>query len=254
MRGLFSVRFKPGVALRMVAVSWLLVVGALAVATYVVTPANGIAYFIVYAVVGATGFGVALPVWWMVWHRKRTLADLGVTSRNLGVSLAVQAVLAALLWTQTLARIALPASGTLIPLVALAGCIGLFEAIFWRGWVLLRLEEAFGFLPALFLGSALYALYHVGYGMGWDEMGFLFLVGLMFGVVFRFTKSIFILWPLFQSVGQLTTLIKDGLTLPIDATLGFVDALAVMMVILYLARRHCARRSRQEADVAIDPV
>ena len=91
----------------------------------------------------------------------------------------------------------------LVPLIALALAIGFFEALFWRGWVQLRLEEAFGLIPALILGSALYALYHIGYGMPASEMVFLFFIGLMFAIVFRLTKNIFILWPLFQPMGRI---------------------------------------------------
>jgi len=241
-RDIIRFRFRPGVDLVAVGVSWVLVVASLSIATYVVTPANGIPYFLVYAVIGAAGFGVAFPTWWMVWHRKRTIADLGVTAKLLGLSIVIQLVLAAFQYSQTLSRAALPATSALLPLVALSLSIGLFEAIFWRGWVLLRLEEAFGFIPALLLGSALYALYHIGYGMGWAEMGFLFIIGLIYGAVFRITKSIFILWPLLQPMGQLTTLIKDGLTLPPLAALGFLEALIAMVVVLFIGWRYAAKR------------
>ena len=245
-RDLFVLRFKPGVDLVAVGVSWLLVVSALVIATFVVTADNGVAYFLVYAVIGAAGFGVALPVWWMVWHRKRSIAELGVTTHLLGVSLGIQLVLAALQYTQTLGRMSLPDGETLLPLVTLALTIGLFEAIFWRGWVLLRLEDAFGFLPALLAGSALYALYHIGYGMGWEEMWFLFFVGIAYGAIFRITKNVFILWPLLQPMGQLTTLIKDGLTLPTIAALGFAEALIVIVVVLGIAWKYAQRRSKTQ--------
>lgn len=244
----FVLRFKPSADLVAVGVSWLLVVLSLATATFVVTANNGVAYFLVYAIVGAAGFGVALPVWWMVWHRKRTIAELGVTTRLLGVSLIIQLALSALQYSQTLGRMSLPDGATLLPLVTLALTIGLFEAIFWRGWVLLRLEDAFGFLPALLVGSTLYALYHLGYGMGWQEMWFLFFVGLAYGAIFRITKNVFILWPLLQPMGQLTTLIKDGLTLPTIAALGFAEALIVMVVVLGVAWKYTQRRSRTQTN------
>lgn len=48
----------------------------------------------------------------------------------------------------------------------------------------LRLEEAFGLILALILGSALYALYHIGYGMTGSEMVFHFFVSIaMFAIV-----------------------------------------------------------------------
>jgi phosphoglycerol transferase MdoB-like AlkP superfamily enzyme len=123
--------------------------------------------------------------------------------------------------------------------------IGLFEAIFWRGWVLLRLEESFGVIPAILLGSLLYAAYHIGYAMPVDEMVFLFFIGVMFAVAFRLTKSIFILWPVFQPMGQLVTLIKDELTLPLISTLGFAEVLIAIGVLIWLAGRYY-RRHREE--------
>jgi hypothetical protein len=113
-----------------------------------------------------------------------------------------------------------------------------FEAIFWRGWVQLRLEEAFGILPGIVIAAALYAVYHIGYGMPASEMFFLFFIGLMFAIVFRITKSILILWPLFQPGGQLITLISDGLPLPFLAFLGFVDALALMFFLVWWANKY----------------
>ena len=119
----------------------------------------------------------------------------------------------------------------------------LFEAVFWRGWVLLRLVESFGAVPAILLGSLMYAAYHIGYGMDLGEMVFLFFIGIMFAVVFLITRSVLILWPVFQPMGQLVTLIQDRLTLPFLATVGFVEVLVVMVVAAYFAGRYQRRRS-----------
>jgi len=39
-------------------------------------------------------------------------------------------------------------------------------------------------------------------------------------------------------MGQLYTLLRDGLALPLEATLGFVDLLAVMLVLAWFAQRY----------------
>lgn len=239
MQSVFTVRWKPSKDLIVVALSWLLVVGALYTATLIVGSDvwGGMAYFALYAVVGALLFGVGVPLYWMVIVQRRPLSDLGITTRWLGVSLVLQLVFAALQFMGTLAKAQLQPFEEFLPLIALALCIGFFEAFFWRGWVLLRLEESFGTIPAIVLGSALYAAYHIGYGMPSSEMIFLFFIGIMFAVAFRITKNIFILWPLFQPMGQLVTLIKDGLTLPLLASLGFIEVLIVMLVLVWLAGR-----------------
>jgi len=182
----------------------------------------------------------------MIVIRRRSLADLGLTTRHWAPSIVLQLIFAVLQYIGTLAKTRLPAFEQLLPLLALALAIGFLEAVFWRGWVLLRLEEAFGIIPAILLGSLLYAAYHIGYAMPSNEMVFLFFIGIMFAVTFRLTKNILILWPIFQPMGQLVTLIRDQLMLPPLAALGFVEALIAMLVLVWLANRYSKKRQKQE--------
>jgi hypothetical protein len=240
LRTITTVRFNPGRDLLAVLVSWVLVTGALYTATFVVgsNTNGGLLYFALYAIVTAALFGVGIPLYWMVVVCKRPIADLGITTRLLGISLAIQVVLAGIQYFSALRGAAFPPASELLPLIALTLTIGFFEALFWRGWVQLRLEEAFGLIPAILLGSGLYALYHIGYGMTADEMVFLFFIGLMFAVVFRLTKNIFILWPLFQPMGQLISLMEENLPLPPIAALGFFEVLLLMLAMVWFASRY----------------
>ena len=242
------VYWKPNKDLVVVAISWVLVVGAFYTASVIVGQNvwGGIAYFILYAVLGASLFGIGIPLYWMIVVRKRSLADLGLSTHWLGMSLVLQLSFATLLYLVTLAQVRIPPLEEFVPLVTLALCIGFFEAVFWRGWVLLRLEEAFGIIPAILLSSALYAAYHIGYAMPISEMIFLFFVGIMFAIAFRLTKNVLILWPVFQPMGQLVTLVKDGLTLPFLSTLGFAEALILMLVLVGLAARYQRTRHQRE--------
>jgi membrane protease YdiL (CAAX protease family) len=247
---IFTVRWRPSQDLGAVTASWFLVVGAVYAANVIVGPsvAGGMAYFALYAVLGAALFGVGIPLYWMVVFRQRTLADLGLTTRHWTLSVVFQLVLALFEYSSTLAGAELPSLGRLVPLIALALTVGFFEAVFWRGWVQLRLEESFGIVPGILLGSALYAAYHVGYGMPLREIAFLFVVGIVFALAFRLTRSVLILWPLFQPMGQLVTLIRDNLTLPPLAALGFVEALILMLALVWLAGRYHRKRHEQEAS------
>lgn len=238
IRELLVLRFKPGRDVAAVLVTWVLVTGTLWTATNVVGADNGIPYFLVYAILTAAVCGIGLPLIWTVFVTKRPVSALGVTAKFLGASLIIQLVLAVAQYTMTLAKIELPGLDRLMPLLGLVLCIGFFEAVFWRGWVFSRLEEAFGFLPAVIVGSGLYAVYHIGYGMSWSEMGTLFWVGLVYACVFRLTRSVFILWPLLQPLGQLFTLSKEGLDLPFIAVVGFGEVLVVMLVAIWLAQRY----------------
>jgi CAAX protease family protein len=247
LKQVLSIRWNPNKDLGIIALSWLLVVASLYTANVIVgsTVWGGMAYFLLYAVVGATLFGVGLPLYWTTVIRRRPLADLGITAKWLVPSLAIQLILAVLQYMSTLAKTQLPPFQEFLPLIALSLTIGFFEAVFWRGWVLLRLEEAFGVIPAILLGSVLYALYHIGYGMPMSEMIFLFFIGVMFAVIFRLTKNIFILWPVLQPMGQLITLIKDKLSLPFLASVGFVEVLVLMLVLVWLAARYQKKHARE---------
>jgi membrane protease YdiL (CAAX protease family) len=244
-REVFAFRWRPSLDLLAVAGSWVLVVAGLYTATFLIgtKPLGGMGYFLTYAVLTALVFGFCFPVGWMLFFRKASPASLGITSRNIGVSIALQIALAAIQLFLMRKSIQLPGTETLVPLLALSLSIGLFESVFWRGWVQLRIQNAFGTIPGIVLGSVLYALYHVGYGMPWSEIGFLFFIGLMFAVIFRITSSVFILWPLFQPMGQLVTLVKDKLQLPLAASIGFLEVLAVMVVVVIVANKISRKRT-----------
>jgi hypothetical protein len=173
----------------------------------------------------------------MVFYRKRPIADLGLTKKHLWISIGLQVVLSFFQYVATLAKADLPSLEELLPLIAMTLAVAFFEALFWRGWVLLRLEEAFGLIPAIILGSALYAIYHVGYGMPVSEILFLFWIGVLYAISFRLTRSLFVLWPLYQPMGQLVTLVKDRLQLPLIASLGFIEALVLMLVLVWIANK-----------------
>ncbi|MEW5870060.1 MAG: CPBP family intramembrane glutamic endopeptidase [Chloroflexota bacterium] len=239
-RTIFTFRWQPGLDVVAVLGSCLLVTASLYTATIIVTPeaGGGMPYFFLYAGLTALLFGIGLPLAWMVLYRKRSIQDLGITAKYLGLSIVLQLVFSLFQYLGTLAKTDLPTWSEMLPLLGLALAIGFFEALFWRGWVLLRLEEAFGLIPAVILGSLLYALYHVGYGMLWAEIAFLFWIGVLYAVCFRFTRSIFILWPVFQPMGQLVTLVRDGLHLPTIAALGFFEAWILMLVLIWLAYRY----------------
>ena len=242
IKQIFTFKWKPTIDLAIVALSWILVTGSLALANYVFTPARGGLYFVFYCVIGAFIFGIGLPIFWMVKVKKRPVADLGFTKKWWLASIIIQIVLATIQYFLTLYKTPILDIKTFLPLLSLALCIGFFEAIFWRGWVLLRLEESFGIIPAIIVGSVLYAAYHIGYGMNFTEMRFLFFIGIIFAVIFRFTKNVFILWPLLQPMGQLVTFIKDKLSLPMIAILGFLEVLLAMIILFIMVDKYYKKR------------
>jgi membrane protease YdiL (CAAX protease family) len=209
--------------------SYILVVAALYLAFQVFTTAQVAANFITFGPITLAGLGVALPVFYTTLVRRRPLADLGLTTQQLAPSLLLGLLLGWDTYRNTLATLDVAWAPALVPLLALALTVGLFEAIFFRGWLQLRFEAAFGVVPGLLLAALCYSLYHIGYGMEGGELLFLFFLGLTFAVFFRLTKNVAVLWPFYTPVGGLYTNLGDGLALPFPATYGFAITLALMV-------------------------
>ena len=183
--------------------------------------------------------GVIGPIYYTVWLRRRPLASLGLTRGKWRTTLILALLLGAVQFTITLARVDHPAAEIWLPLLAMALVVGFFEAIFFRGFIQNRLEAWFGAVPAVAVAASLYGLYHVGYGMGTDEMIFLIGLGVLYAVAFRLAGSILVLWPLLTPLGSFFSQLQAAdLVLPLESILGFADVLAAMLAAVWLAHRH----------------
>jgi hypothetical protein len=242
-----DVHWRPGGDTVAALVSYALVVAGLYTAFQIFTTDNVAANFITFGPVTLAGFGVALPMLYTVLVRNRPLADLGLTVERLVPSVLLSVLLGWDTYSNTLATLDGVWTRQAVPLIVMALTVGLFEAIFFRGWLQLRFEKAFGLVPGLVLSAACYSLYHVGYGMEGDEMLFLFGLGLTFGAFFRLTKNVAVLWPLYTPAGGLYTNISEGLTMPFEATYGFLLTLGLMAGLVTLAARLSGKRTTDDA-------
>jgi len=224
-----EVKWNPSPDLVVVAVSYLALVTCLYLSFRVVTTANVALNFILYGPVSMLMLGVVLPVAYNSVVRKRPMSATGITSSNVALSLGLGIVLGANTYMNTLNKITLPPPSELLPLAVMAVTVGLFESVFFRGWVQLRLEDAFGAIPAIVLGAGLYSLYHIGYGMTLQEMRYLFVLGLVFATAFRVTRNIAVLWPFYTWIGGLYTNLSEGLRLPFESIYGFTIVFAAMV-------------------------
>lgn len=228
-----TLRWSRFCELGFVILSYLAVVGGLYLAFQVFTTQKVALNFITFGPVTLFGLGVALPLLWTV-KKGRDLADVGITGRHAAISIILGLVFSLLQYYFTLYRLNLPSADVLIPLIMMTLVVGFFEAIFFRGWIQLRFEKAFGVIPGTILGAGFYAFYHVGYGMTLDEITFLFFIGLIYAIIFRLSKNILILWPFFTPMGGLYANINEGLSIPFEATYGFILVLALMIGLILI--------------------
>ena len=156
------------------------------------------------------GCGVFIPLLWTLSIERSGLAGLGVHGRLLYRALTIQLLLSALnvglmfqlgdplaLETSTLAAAAI---------VLLAG--NTMEALLYFGFLHLRLERAFGVLPAIAGTSLLYVSWHLGSQLPLESdplnaAAKLFLVGVMYQTVFALTRNLFSIWFLYQLSGAM---------------------------------------------------
>lgn len=187
--------------------------------------------------------GVAGPVVYTVWRRRRPLGDLGLTTERLPMTVTLGFVFAATQFAITLWGYDLPDSAEdWVPLLVMSMVVGLFEAVFFRGFVQTRLEESFGLGPGIAGAATLYALYHVGFGMGAADMTFLFGLGVVYAIAYRLVRNVLVLWPLLTPLGSFFANVEAAdIELPWASIMGFLDVAAVMVTIIVLAHRREAK-------------
>ena len=138
--------------------TYILVVSALYLAFQVFTVDRVAANFITFGPITLAGVGIALPVLYTILVRRRPLSDLGITRHQLVPSLILGVLLAWDTYTNTLDAMNVTWTRSHVPLILMALAVGLFEAIFFRGWLQLRFEAAFGLVPGLILSALCYSL------------------------------------------------------------------------------------------------
>jgi CAAX protease family protein len=191
--------------------------------------------------------GVAGPIVYFVWIRHRPLAALGIGLRNLPSTAALAVVFAVAQFAVTLWNVRLPQPLDWVPLLSMALAVGVFEAVFFRGFIQGTLEPMFGAAPALAIAAGLYAVYHFGYGMAPSDMLFLFGLGVVYTVAYRITNNLIVIWPLLTPLGSFYAQVTSGELsgqLPWISILGFADVAALMAVAILLGARHEHRRER----------
>jgi membrane protease YdiL (CAAX protease family) len=244
LRPAFTFRGVDGRDLLVIGVLYVAVVGLFRLAFTVFTTDNVLWLFLSFAfglIIGVVG-----PIVYQVWMRGRDLRSLGLGFHHLRATLTLGLVFASIQFATTLWGYDLPEAVDWVPLLVMSLVVGLFEAVFFRGFIQGRLEASFGVIPAVGGAALLYAVYHVGYGMGAGEMWFLFGLGVVYAIFYRLTTNILILWPLLTPLGAFFNNLQAGaIELPWESILGFADVAIVMVVAIWLAHRHIRKRPQR---------
>lgn len=223
-----------------IAVMYVAVVALLAAAFRGFSTDHVAGLFLCFA--GALLVGTVGPVVYTVWVCRRPLADLGLRRDNWALTLRLALLFGGVQFALTLWGYDLPAAEDWVPLLVMALVVGVFESIFFRGFVQGRLEEAFGARVGIAGAAVLYGAYHVGYGMGLREMLFLTGLGVVYAVAYALPRNVFVLWPLLTPVGSFFANVEAGdIDLPWASIMGFADVLALMVAAIWLGARHARR-------------
>jgi hypothetical protein len=211
--------------------------------------ARAIHFLVLYALLGC-----AVPWSWTLLAERGTARDLGLHRARLMPALCLNLGLGLLLGLGIVFGVDLRAV-SVRDLAAASYTLlvgGLFELYLYYGFTHLRLERAFGVLPAIFGTAALYSLWHVGIELPLHDdprrgLALLFAVGVLYQSVFSLTRNLLSIWPFFFLAGVLTDFLRLGLPERVTHNLGWASAgwilmLSIPLVLLGVSRRCRGRR------------
>jgi len=196
IKKIFEVKFQLSKELSILILAWLGIITASYIAFI---SGNTLLQILFYNVISLFLIGIALPVYWNI-KKGYPLSDIGITKNRLWLSLVIGILFAGFEAFHTIVEIQLPVFDELLPIIVLAIVAGLFEAVFFRGWIQLRLEDAFG---------------------------------IMFAVLFRLTKNILIIWLFAIPVGAVYDLVKHETIIPFEAIYGYLFT-SILIVIFFV--------------------
>ena len=244
-KDIFEFRWQPERG-TWVAVGTGLLAFVLSAVLLLLEPGSLFGHLVLYGGIWA-GCGVAIPWVYTLLVEGDTLAGLGLRREKWKQSLLIGLGLAAFFSLVIVFQIDWSAVNWKIvgrSAVVLVGGGGLFELFLFYGFIHLRLEKAFGPLPAIFLTAVIYVLWHTGTQLTleadpWLAALKLLGVGIMYQGVFSLTYNLFIIWPFFMGMGvMIDFLVNIGDLEVISAAFPWgVGSILVMGFIMLAVRR-----------------
>ncbi len=182
--------------------------------------------------------GILYPLWYMQ-RRGMGRATFGLHAQRWRRYLALNLLLAGLLLavlrlSQTPSGFSL--SGQNWGYVLYVMVAGIFEVVYFYGFQRTLFEQALGIVPAILLTAVFYSFHHMGFQ---TEFLKLFLVGIMYGSIYRMANSALLIYPFFWGVGALyDVLVQSQDILPIaHAWQRSIFLIGFMSIAMYLGQR-----------------
>jgi membrane protease YdiL (CAAX protease family) len=227
-----------------IAVSYIGVVGLNALAFLVFSVENVTGLFLCFA--ASLLLGTAGPLFYTGWVRGRPLRGLGLHRDNLRGTALLALAFAGVQFGLTLWGYDLPAAVNWVPLLCMSLVVGVFESVFFRGFIQNTLERQLGPRVGIGAAAALYGAYHVGYGMSGADLLFLTGLGVVYAVAFAIARNLLVLWPLLTPLGSFYANLNAGdIELPWVSIAGFADVVGLMVLAWWLTVRHERRSARR---------
>ncbi|MEO7587413.1 MAG: hypothetical protein ABIS84_05235 [Arachnia sp.] len=183
-----------------------------------------------------------IPSLVVLMQRREGLAGLGIRRRFLLPSLMISAVLGVGSAYQLFSMAA--AQGVPVVPQLVANLLVMWEPLFIFGWLFLRWERAFGWLPAILLTGVGFALQHIGSVPFEVALGF-GVFAVLFGVVFACVRNLAILWPLFYPVASGIGTLQAGFVMGWSEVVSGAVLLGVQVAVLVVVARIVRHRPIQ---------
>lgn len=139
---------------------------------------------------------VGIPVIFTLLFRKETLGEMGITKINLVPSLVIGIGLSLGDIQELMPFLN---NENIVPQY-LFNLLLFWEPFFIFGWLLPRFKKDFGLIPAIILSGISFGIYHLG-SFPMKKIFEFFITGMVFSAVYSVFNNIFVMWPLFWSVG-----------------------------------------------------
>jgi hypothetical protein len=197
--------------------------------------------------------GFIIPWGYTLLVERGGVSGLGLTRHHWVLSLVLNLVLGALFSLIIIFEADLAAINWLRfarATVVLVGAGALFELFLYYGFIHLRLEKAFGTIPAILLTSAIYVLWHTGTQLPLEDnipgaVVKLFAVGVLYQSIFSITHNLLTIWPFFLGVGVLIDFtVNIGEIELMSANFGWAVWTLVAMALVVLVTTLLARRPK----------